>query len=165
MSRMRRSCAPRTAAICTEIGKRTADLGIPLGYHNHMGTLGERPEEVAQILDAADPRYVKLELDIAHYQEGGGDPVNAIRTYADRLLFLHIKDVEDRPGGPSGSGGYRFVELGRGKVDVKGCFAALHDVKFRGWAVVELDAVPDNARTPKASAAINQQFLHSIGAL
>src|SRR5260370_40415923 len=27
----------------TEIGKQTTDLGIPLGYHNHMGSLGESP--------------------------------------------------------------------------------------------------------------------------
>jgi len=56
----------RLGKLLTEIGKRTADLCIPLGYHNHMGTLGEKPEEVAQILDASDPRYVKLELDVAH---------------------------------------------------------------------------------------------------
>jgi inosose dehydratase len=155
----------RLGRLLTEIGKRTADLGIPLGYHNHMGTLGEKPEEVAQILDASDPRYVKLELDVAHYQQGGGDPVKAIRTYADRLLFLHIKDVQDRPGGSSGTGSYQFVELGRGKVDVKACFAALHEAKFRGWAVVELDAVPDRSRTPKEAAAVNKQFLHAIGAL
>jgi inosose dehydratase len=154
----------RLGKLLTEIGKRTADLGIPLGYHNHMGTLGEKPEEVAQILDASDPRYVKLELDVAHYQQGGGDPVKAIRTYADRLLFLHIKDVQDRPGG-SGGTAYQFVELGRGKVDVKACFAALHEAKFRGWAVVELDAVPDRSRTPKDAAAVNKQFLHAIGAL
>jgi len=155
----------RLGKLLTEIGKRTADLGIPLGYHNHMGTLGEKPEEVAQILDASDPRYVKLELDVAHYQQGGGDPVKAIRTYADRLLFLHIKDVQDRPAGSSGAGSYQFVELGRGKVDVKACFAALHEAKFRGWAVVELDAVPDRSRTPKDAAAVNKQFLHAIGAL
>src|SRR5206468_10662488 len=151
--------------LLTEIGKRTADLGIPLGYHNHMNSIGERPEEVDQILEAADPRYVKLELDIAHYQQGGGDPVAAIKKYADRLLFLHIKDVESTngAGGPGRSGGYRFVELGRGRVDVKGVFGALRDIKFRGWTVVELDAVPDNARTPKESALINKKYLESIG--
>jgi len=158
----------RLGRLLTEIGRRTADLGIPVGYHNHMNSCGERPEEVDQILDAADPRYVKLELDIAHYQQGGGDPVAATRKYADRLLFLHIKDVENtggagRAGGPGGDRGYRFVELGRGRVDVKGVFAALHDVKFRGWAVVELDAVPDKARTPKESALINKKYLESIG--
>jgi inosose dehydratase len=79
----------------TEIGKRAVDLGVPVGYHNHMGSLGEAPEEVDRIMDAVDARYVKLELDIAHYQQGGGDPARAIRQYHDRLLFLHIKDVEN----------------------------------------------------------------------
>jgi len=59
-----------------------------------MGSLSERPEELDQIMSASDPRYVKLELDIAHYLQGGGDPVKAIEKYSDRLLFLHIKDVE-----------------------------------------------------------------------
>lgn len=144
--------------LLTEIGKRAGDLGIPLGYHNHMNSLGERPEEVDRILDAADPRFVKFELDIAHYQQGGGDPVRAIRKYAERLLFLHIKDVESPvPGDPTKA--YQFVELGRGKVDVKGVFAALADVKFSGWAVIELDAVPDKARTPKESALICKEYL------
>jgi inosose dehydratase len=149
----------RLGRLLTEIGKRTADLGIPLGYHNHMNSMGERPEEVDRILEAADPHYVKLELDIAHYQQGGGDPLQAITRYADRLLFMHIKDVESRVGSTPP---YRFVELGRGRVDVKGAFAALHDVKFRGWAVVELDAVPDNARTPKESALINRKYLEDV---
>ena len=154
----------RLGRVLTEIGKRTADLGIALGYHNHMGTIGERPDAVDWILDAADPKYVKLELDIAHYQQGGGDPVKAIRKYADRLLFLHIKDVQDMPGASGGPGSYRFVELGRGKVDVKGVFAAMRAIKFRGWAVVELDAVPDpERRTPRESALINKRYLEDCG--
>src|SRR5205823_337991 len=44
----------RLGKLVTEIGKRTADLGVSLGYHNHMGSLGERPEEVDQILQAMD---------------------------------------------------------------------------------------------------------------
>src|SRR5712692_3168739 len=31
----------RLARLLTEIGKRSADLGISLGYHNHMNALGE----------------------------------------------------------------------------------------------------------------------------
>jgi inosose dehydratase len=38
-------------------------------------------------------------------------------------------------------------------------FAALKKVKFHGWAVVELDAVPDNARTPRESAIISKKYL------
>jgi inosose dehydratase len=138
----------------TELGKRTADIWIPLGYHNHMGSLSERPEELDQIMAATDPRYVKLELDIAHYFQGGGDPVKAVEKYGDRLLFMHIKDVE-RPTQHV----YRFVELGRGLLDVPAVFEALSKASFRGWAVVELDAVPNNAHSPKEAAAANKQYL------
>ena len=157
----------RLGWMLTEIGKRTADVGIPLGYHNHMNAIGERPDEVRWVMDAADPRYVKLELDIAHYQQGGGDPVKAVRDYRDQLLFLHIKDVESKVPVPGGTGedarNYRFVELGRGKVDLKGVFKALDDIKFQGWAVVELDRVPDKAGTPKESGAICKRYLEGLG--
>jgi inosose dehydratase len=148
----------RLGYLLTELGKRTADLGVSLGYHNHMGSLGEHPEEVDRILEAADPRYAKLELDVAHYFQGGGDPGKAIEKYCDRLLFLHIKDVD--PSSGSGSHpGYHFIELGRGKVDLPAVFAALHKVNFRGWAVVELDDVAESSRTPKESGEINKKYL------
>ena len=152
----------RMAWALTELGRRTADIGVPLALHPHMGALSQSPTEIARILDAADPRLVRLELDIAHYAQGGGNPVQAVREYAGRLLFLHIKDVESPvPGGKPGS--YRFVELGRGKVDVRGVFAALQSVGFDGWAMVELDEVPDKARTPKESAEISKQYLRELG--
>ncbi|HWC73994.1 MAG TPA: sugar phosphate isomerase/epimerase [Gemmatimonadales bacterium] len=144
----------RMGQLLTEIGRRSAELGIPLGYHNHMGALGQSAEEVARVLDAADPRYVRLLLDIAHLQRAGGDPAQAIRQHAGRLLFLHIKDVDD-------SG--RFVELGRGKVDLAAVFAALDEIGFDGWGVVELDSVPDATRTPKESGAIARRYLEAAG--
>ena len=139
----------------TELGKRTADLGIPLGYHNHMGSLAEKPEELDQLMSASDPRYVKLELDIAHYFQGGGDPAKAVEKFSDRLLFLHIKDVEQ-----VSKSVYRFVELGHGLVDVPAVFEALNKINFRGWAVVELDEVPPNVHSAKEAAAANKEYLH-----
>jgi len=149
----------RVARLLTEIGKRTADLGVSLGYHNHMDTLGETPEGVDQILHASNPRYVKLELDIAHYLQGGGNPAKAIEAYADRLLFLHLKDVETTHNAANPALSYRFVELGRGRMDLPAVFDALRKINFRGWAVIELDAVPDATRTPKDSAAISKEYL------
>jgi inosose dehydratase len=152
----------RTAWALTELGRRTADVGIPLALHPHMGALSQSPAEIARILDAVDSRLVRLELDIAHYLQGGGDPVQAIREYATRLLFLHIKDVESPvPGGKPDS--YRFVELGRGKVDMPGVFTALQSVGFDGWGIVELDDVPDKARSPRESAEISKQYLRGLG--
>lgn len=150
----------RLGRLMTELGKRTGDLGVPLVYHHHMNSTGEKPHEVAAVLDAADKRHVRLLFDVAHYQQGGGDPVAAIRTYGDWLAVVHLKDVIERSGGSGGSGAaYLFVELGRGRVDLPGVFAALSDVYFGGWAIVELDRVPDPGRTPKEAAEVNKRYL------
>ena len=144
----------------TELGKRTADLGVKLGYHNHMNTISEHPDNLQRVLDVADPRYVHLELDVAHYLAGGGDPVKAIHTYHDNLLFLHLKDVVEIPLGTPGSQyPFKFVELGQGKVDLPAVFKALDEVRYKGWAVVELDHVPDESKTPKQCAEISKTYL------
>ena len=148
----------RLAIVLSAIASRVEDMGVSVGYHNHMGTIGESAEAVDQILTASSAN-VKLLLDVAHYHQGGGDPVAAIGKYWDRLLMLHIKDVESPvPGGKPGS--YRFVELGKGRVDLKGVFRALSN--YDGWAVVELDSVPDS-RTPKEAAVANKRYLERLG--
>jgi inosose dehydratase len=156
----------RLGRLMTELGKRTADAGVPLVYHHHMNSTGEKPQEVRAVLDAADPRHVRLLFDVAHYQQGGGDPVAAIREYRDWIEVVHLKDVRDAPGrtGAAGTAAgsapvFEFVELGRGRVNLPGVFAALRDIAFDKWAIVELDRVPDPGRTPKESAEMNKRYL------
>jgi inosose dehydratase len=155
----------RLGMLLTSIGKQTAELGIQLGYHNHMNTIGEHPDNLARILDAADPKYVMLELDTAHSVAGGGDPAKIIEQYHDRLLFVHLKDVVDQPMASVGSKyPFQWVELGKGRVDLPAVFAALRKVRFAGWAVVELDRSPDKSRTAKECAAISRDYLeHTLG--
>jgi inosose dehydratase len=147
--------------LLSTIGRRAADIGVPIGYHNHMGSLGESPDDVDRVMNEVDSHYVRLLLDVAHYQQGGGDPAKAIRQYRDRILFLHVKDLESPlpSAGANASQSYRFVELGRGRVDLHAVFAALKEVKFRGWGVVELDGTSDDARPPKESAIISKKYL------
>jgi inosose dehydratase len=150
----------RLGRLLTEVGRRTADIGIPLGYHNPLTTLSQSPANLDLILENADPKFVKLELDTAHIVAGGGDPAKAIERYHDRLLFLHLKDVVDIPADtPKAKYPFQFVELGRGRVDLPAVFAALDKVGFKGWAVVELDRVPDSSRTPKECAQISRDYL------
>jgi inosose dehydratase len=76
---------------------------------------------------------------------------------------VHLKDVRAgrarEAGRAGGSSPYEFVELGRGRVDLPGVFAALRDIKYDKWAIVELDRVPDPGRTPKESAEMNKRYL------
>ena len=81
--------------------------------------------------------------------------MNAIRRFGKGIKVVHLKDVRAIESPP----GYQWVELGRGRVDVKGCVAALQATGFDGWAIVELDRVVDAGGSPKASAAANRDFV------
>jgi inosose dehydratase len=148
----------------TEIGKRTMDLGIKLGYHNHMNSLGESREEVDRIFDATDQRAVWVLPDIAHMQAAGGDPIRFARDYLNRIVYPHFKDVITHPAGPAAMDGtrprprYDFVELGQGKVNLPGVLQIMKDYNYRGWIVVELDRAPAG-RTPKESAEISKRYI------
>lgn len=145
--------------LLSEIGKKTKEIGVTVAYHNHMGQLGQTPEEVDIILAAADPNYVSFLLDVAHYTQGGGDAAAAIRKHAKRIKALHIKDVRDVPGSP---GKYLFVELGQGRVDFPAIFKALDDISFKGYAIIELDGVPDKSNTPLECATTSKEYLRSL---
>jgi inosose dehydratase len=119
--------------LMNEIGKRTLDIGVQANYHNHMGQLGQTPEEVETILANCDEKYVKFLLDIAHYQQGGGDPVKAIRDHKERINVLHLKDVRQNPAGSERP--YTFVELGQGRVDLPAIVNTLRDIHFKGWGL------------------------------
>ena len=150
----------RLATVMNEIGKQTADMGVQAVYHNHMHQLGETPEEIDVIVQAMNPKYTRLLLDIAHYRQGGGKPEQAVKQYKDILHSLHLKDtmspLADKPTDPKA---YKFVELGRGNVNVPAVFKALGEIKFTGWGVVELDGVPDPGRTAAQCAATNKEYI------
>jgi inosose dehydratase len=151
----------RLGQLLDEIGSRAHALGVRLVYHNHMNGIGEAPDEIARLMDATNPGLVSLLLDIAHYQQGGGDPVAAVARHSDRIRALHLKDVvsplpgDTRPARQS----YRWVELGRGTVDVPGVIAALRKVSWSGPALIELDAITDPSLTPRDCAAVNKQYV------
>lgn len=150
------------AATLTELGKRTADLGLPLGFHPSANQLGGgSAAEVAAVLAAADPRHVKLLLDTGHHAAAGGDPARAIRDHAARLILLHLKDVRDRRVGDEP---YEFVELGEGRVDFRAALAALAAVKFGGWAVVEMRPYSvHEGHSARDGARANKAFLAKLG--
>ena len=151
--------------LLTTLGRRVSALGVKLVYHNHMGNLGERPEEVAEVLAASDPAAVGLLFDMAHYAQAGGDCAKAIHAHKTRLGLVHAKDVRTvprMPDSPQRQQTYQFVELGRGRVDLTGAFAALKDVGYRGWVILELDAVPDPGGSAAASMRTSKQYIEQV---
>ena len=134
------------------------ETGIQPSYHNHMGQLGETPEEVDIIFNEMNHDYILALLDVAHYKQGGGNPAEAVIKYKDILYATHIKDTKVSDG----KSGYQFVELGQGRVDFPAVFNALDKIKFKVWNIIELDAVPVKGRTALECGQTSKKYLESI---
>ncbi len=152
------------------LGRMAQDFGLTLGYHPHFGTIGETRQGLGRVLEATDPRYVKLIADVAHLALGGSDPAEVIRTYGARLCFLHLKDVRKEIAAVARQDrnlvkgkGPPFCEIGLGTVDFSALAQALRVVRFSGWVVVELDGGNSTLGGPDASAARNREALRKIG--
>jgi inosose dehydratase len=156
----------RLAALANRLAAETRDLGHHLAWHPHTGTFVETPGEAGRLFDATDPDLVGICLDVGHWTVGGGDPVDAIRRFGERVTHVHLKDVDgdvlDRlrrasvPGWAEALRERLFTELGAGVIDLPAVLRALDDREYDGWLMVEQDSCWG---PPAESAAIGRRVL------
>lgn len=154
------------------VARRVMDeTGLRTVFHHHIGTWVETPDETRKLLDRTDFSILGLCFDTGHWAFAGGDPVQGVREFADRIWHVHFKDHDPNVArqsreqgwdGPTSVGHGVFCELGRGNVDFASVVKALHDIGYAGWIVVEQDVLPGMG-TPKESAQRNREYLKSIG--
>jgi inosose dehydratase len=123
----------RLASSLDEVARIAEGHGLVASYHPHMSTMVESPEQIERVFSRSSVRFCP---DTGHLQLGGGDPVELVRTYRDRIDYVHIKDL-DADGG--------FVPLGEGILDVAGVVSVLRETGFDGWLTVESDGWPGDA--------------------
>lgn len=158
------------AAVLDQAGVRTV-------FHHHCAGYVETPDEVARLLAETDPKLLGLCLDMGHYRFGGGDPVQAMKDFADRIRHIHFKDCSVEVARRSRDEGMDyfqsvaagvFCELGLGDVDFAAITDMLRERNAAGifspieWIVVEQDVLPGMG-SPFESAVRNREYLKSLG--
>jgi inosose dehydratase len=105
----------------------------------------------------------------------GGDPVQALTDWGERINHLHIKDarlkviegiVKERAPVEEVWRRGAFCPLGKGDLDIDEVLARLRARRYRGWLVVEQDTIPNPARPsdePARDQARNREFLRTRG--
>ncbi|WP_309570592.1 sugar phosphate isomerase/epimerase family protein [Deinococcus sp.] len=128
---------------------RAAELarshGLTALYHPHLGTLVEGPEALNRVMSQCT---IGLCPDTAHLAAGGNDLPHLIRTYANRIPYIHLKGLSRDPFG--------FVPLDEDP-EMAAIWQALQDIHFDGWVTVELDSHAD----PKGAAARSLAWLQA----
>ncbi len=130
------------AELSNQIGKLCKENGLIACFHPHANTAVFREEEIDMFLANTDPDLVTLCLDTAHTDIAGMDCVQAFEKYADRIGYVHFKDVDpDETVSPEWPMA-RFLPLGQGTVDFKGVTKVLKNHGYDGVLCVELDKPP-----------------------
>ncbi len=155
-----------------KVAKAVRDkYGMRTVFHHHCAGYVETPSEVARLMELTDPSLLGLCLDMGHYAFGGGNPVDALTKYYNRIWHVHFKDFDPKVAEKAVKMKYDyfksveegvFCELGKGNVDFPAIVKILKEKDFDGWNVVEQDVLPGMG-SPKKCAANNRAFIRSLG--
>jgi inosose dehydratase len=145
--------------------------GMRTVFHHHCGGFVETPDEVAKLIELTSPDLLGLCLDMGHFAFGGGNPVEALEKYYNRIWHVHFKDFDQKVGKVAKENNYDyfksveqgvFCELGKGSVDFESSLKIMKEKGYDGWIVVEQDVLPGMGN-PKVCAKRNREFIESLG--
>jgi inosose dehydratase len=145
--------------------------GLQTVFHHHCAGYVETPDEIHKLLEYTDKQLVGLCLDTGHYSYGGGNPIEALTQYRDRIWHIHLKDFDTKVAEKARLNQWDyftsvqngiFCELGKGAVDFNRFIDELKVHDYSGWAVVEQDVLPGMGN-PKQCAQSNREYLKGLG--
>lgn len=155
--------------------ERAAALGFRPVVHPHCGTYLETSEEIDRLVNAMDPSLIGLCLDTGHFRFGDADPASSIRAYRSVVRHVHVKDCSTRVRDEvvargddvvAALAGGVFCPLGAGDADIPAAVAALREVGYEGWVVVEQDqflAMTTTRADVVAGQRANREYLRALG--
>jgi len=142
--------------------------GVRYALHPHVGSRIEVEDDVRAVLDLTAGSSLFFGPDTGHLFWAGMDPAVIMADYSDRIIAVHLKDVDASARVTAIEAGddysaatnkrHVWTEPGRGAIDFTAVLATL-PADFDGWFVVEVD-VP-NFGSPAESSAVSYNFLAS----
>jgi inosose dehydratase len=147
------------AACWTQVGAMAAARGTKLALHVDALSALRTVEDIDALLALLDPTIVGLAIDTAELTIAGHDVVALYRRFHPRVWHFHFKDalatdtldeyrLHNAERDLIAAGGARevprwFGDLGTGLVDFPALLAAMHELGYEGWVIVESDKGPE----------------------
>jgi inosose dehydratase len=157
------------------LGEKAKSKNIKMCYHHHMGTGVMTMDDVNRLAEVTDPDLVSICLDTGHLHFAGGDCLEFIDIYSERIKHVHLKNVRQQVMDRVYAENLSFKEAIREGVftvpgDAEGCLdfgailKALAAKEFGGWLVVEAEQDPARA-TPLKYAKMARDYLREVTGL
>ena len=141
------------AAKLSDVAKWSADRGMPMAYHHHMGSIIESQDDVNWLMEGSTPD-LHLCFDTGHLLFGGGDVLATLNRWGDRVHHVHFKDIRPAVVADVRANNRSFLDAviagaftvpGDGCIDFQAMANALKAMDYAGWIVVEAEQDPAKA--------------------
>ena len=140
----------RAAENFNRAGEESLRSGIQLCYHNHVEEFqpidGKLPYDI--LLTEADPKYLKMEMDLGWAHHAGADPLKYFAKYPGRFPLVHVKDFDANGN---------MTDVGRGVIDWKAIFAKSNEAGIKHYFVEH-----DNPKSPFESIEVSYAYLEKL---
>lgn len=136
------------------VGKKCADAGLQLLYHNHDFEFMPNENDIVPIeyfLENTDPKYVNFQMDLFWVTKAGADPVAYFEEYPGRFKLWHVKDMDEEG---------KFAPVGEGTIDFERILAK-KELSGMEYYMVEQDMTFNE--TPIEAINISHKGLKEIG--
>lgn len=158
----------RIRAVC----ERANHWGVRPVIHPHAGSYIEFEDEIDAVLDAIPNEVAGLCLDTGHTYYSGMDSAEKLRKYADRIDYVHFKDVDPKVYHEVLGEHIRFFDgcnkgsmcpIGTGALDYPGIKQALQDIHYNGYITIEQECDAHNVDKSLNNVIASVQYLKSVG--
>jgi inosose dehydratase len=146
-------------AIAAEVYNRATILGQAAGVQvaihpsSHHNTLLFNRADYDQMFSTLDPS-VGWVPDTGHILRGHDDILDTLRTYQNRIRYLHLKDVD---------AGDQWAMLGEGVLDTMAVIDIVTKApSFSGWLVLEEES-ETAGKDPAAAVKRNRETMRNFG--
>jgi inosose dehydratase len=157
----------------TRLGRQLfEESGVHLVFHQHADSHVDIQERVERLLADTDPQYVDLCLDTGHISYCGGDNLDLLKRYPERIGYVHLKQVDPvvvervRRERLSFAEAVRLdamVEPPRGEPAMEPLVEELAALDKDLFAIVEQDMYPCPPDAPLPIATRTREYLNGLG--
>jgi inosose dehydratase len=153
----------------SEISNRLDDIGIPMSYHEHMGTIIQSEKDVNRFINETNDKTFLL-YDTGHLLFAQANYQDILKKYINCINHIHCKDIRKDVLESSLKKNLSFRDSflegvftvpGDGCIDYKSLIGILHKNNYNKWLVVEAEQNPKKAN-PLKYAKIGYKYLKKI---
>lgn len=146
--------------------------GVRAVVHPHAGGYLEFADEIERAVKDIPTEVAGFCLDTGHIYYSGMDPVETLKKYADRLDYVHFKDIDLPVFKEVMKEKIRFFDacgkgvmcpIGKGVIDYPAVKQTLEEIGYHGYITVEQERDPRNVAGSLQDVKASRDYLRSVG--